>query len=252
MAEKRFYWLKLKRDFFKRHDIRIIESMNNGKDYILFYLKLLCESIDHEGRLRFSESVPYNEQMLAVITDTNVDIVRSAVKIFTDLKMMELMDDGTYFMSEVTKMTGSAVDNDNANRQRRFREQRREMLTDGKALQNVTETVTKNNESKRKSKSKSTEKDTSYLKEEDEEDYIITSRRAAIESAWKDEFGRKATPAIVKRLLKVLERNAIDDATLKDCITRTARREANDPANYLETLIMEEAERDRKRAAATP
>ena len=252
MAEKRFYWLKLKRDFFKRHDIRIIESMNNGKDYILFYLKLLCESIDHEGRLRFSESVPYNEQMLAVITDTNVDIVRSAVKIFTDLKMMELMDDGTYFMSEVTKMTGSAVDNDNANRQRRFREQRREMLTDGKALQNVTEPVTKNNESKRKSKSKSTEKDTSYLKEDEEDDYIITSRKAAIENAWKDEFGRKATPAIVKRLLKVLERNAIDDATLKDCITRTARREANDPANYLETLIMEEAARDRKRAAATP
>ena len=30
---KTFYWLKLKRDFFKRHDIQIIESMPNGKDY---------------------------------------------------------------------------------------------------------------------------------------------------------------------------------------------------------------------------
>ena len=29
---KRFYWLKLKKDFFKRHDIRIIEAMPNGKD----------------------------------------------------------------------------------------------------------------------------------------------------------------------------------------------------------------------------
>jgi predicted phage replisome organizer len=107
MAEKRYYWLKLKKDFFKRHDIRIIEAMPNGKDYILFYLKLLCESVDHDGNLRFSEQIPYNEDMLATITNTNVDIVRSAIKIFTQLNMMELMDDGTFFMSEVNKMIGS-------------------------------------------------------------------------------------------------------------------------------------------------
>lgn len=103
----RYYWLKLKRDFFKRHDIRIIESMPNGKDYILFYLKLLCESIDHEGRLRFSEQIPYNEEMFAALTYTNVDIVRSAIKIFVELDMMEIMDDGTFFMNEVAKLTGS-------------------------------------------------------------------------------------------------------------------------------------------------
>jgi predicted phage replisome organizer len=109
MAEKdkKYYWLKLKRDFFKRHDIRIIEAMPNGKEYILFYLKLLCESVDHEGNLRFSEHIPYNEDMLSTITDTNVDIVKSAVKLFTQLGMMEIMDDGTLFMSEVQKMIGS-------------------------------------------------------------------------------------------------------------------------------------------------
>lgn len=144
MAEsKKYYWLKLKRDFFKRHDIRIIEEMPNGKDYILFYLKLLLESIDHEGTLRFSDAIPYNEQMLSVVTNTNIDIVRSAMKIFTELNMMEVLDDGTFYMSEVNKMIGSAVDNDNANRQRRFREKKKQPL-----LQNVTDSVTKNNESK--------------------------------------------------------------------------------------------------------
>ena len=53
MSDGKYYWLKLKRDFFKRHDIRIVEGMPNGKEYILFYLKLLCESVDHEGSLRF-------------------------------------------------------------------------------------------------------------------------------------------------------------------------------------------------------
>lgn len=107
MADKKYYWLKLKRDFFKRHDIRIIEELPNGKEYILFYLKLLLESIDHEGALRFSETVPYNEQMLSVITNTNIDIVRSAMKIFIELNMIELLEDETIFMAEVNKLIGS-------------------------------------------------------------------------------------------------------------------------------------------------
>lgn len=105
--DKKYFWLKLKRDFFKRHDIQIIEAMPNGKDYILFYLKLLCESVDHEGNLRFSEQIPYNDQMLSTITNTNVDVVRSAIKVFSELGMMDILDDGTYFMSEVQKMIGS-------------------------------------------------------------------------------------------------------------------------------------------------
>ena len=155
---KRYYWLKLKRDFFKRHDIRIIESMPNGKDYILFYLKLLCESVDHEGNLRFSDQIPYSEDMLATITNTNVDIVRSAIRIFTELGMMDIFDDGTYFMNEVDKLIGSAADNDNANRQRRFRE-RQKLL----ALQESYDSVTKNNESKSKSKIQSKSKSNSNM-----------------------------------------------------------------------------------------
>lgn len=106
MAEKKYYWLKLKKDFFKRHDIRVVEAMPNGKDYILFYLKLLCESLDHDGNLRFSERIPYNEEMLSTITNTDVDVVRSAIRVFAELDMVEVMDDGTLFMTEVQQMIG--------------------------------------------------------------------------------------------------------------------------------------------------
>ena len=119
MASKKYYWLKLKRDFFKRHDIRIIEEMPNGKDYILFYLKLLLESIDHEGNLRFSDAIPYNEQMLSVVTNTNVDIVKAAMKLFLDLNMMEIFDDATIYMNEVQNLIGSETDS--AERMRRHR-----------------------------------------------------------------------------------------------------------------------------------
>ena len=151
MAEGKFYWLKLKRDFFKRHDIRIIEEMPNGKDYVLFYLKLLLESIDHEGSLRFSDTIPYNENMLSVVTNTNVDIVRSAMKLFVELGMMSICDDQTIYMAEVDKLIGCAVDSDGANRVRRFREKKKQEALPSvtPALQYVTDTVTKDTERKR-------------------------------------------------------------------------------------------------------
>lgn len=126
MAERKYYWIKLKKDFFKRHDIRIVESMPNGKDYILFYLKLLLESVDHDGHLRFSETIPYNEQMLSVITNTNIDTVRAAMSVFQKLDMVEILDDETIYMNEVKNITGSETSV--AERVRRHRQKKEKAL----------------------------------------------------------------------------------------------------------------------------
>jgi len=169
MSNGKYYWLKLKKDFFKRHDIQIIETMPNGKDYILFYLKLLVESVDHEGALRFSDTIPYNAEMLSVVTNTNVDIVRSALKVFTELNMIDVLDDSTIYMNEVSKMIGSAADNDNAIRQQRFRDNQKASkmaIADVSVTKNnapVTERVTNNNESK------SIEKDIDKEKEKEKD-----------------------------------------------------------------------------------
>ena len=107
---KKYYWLKLDRNFFKRHDIRIIEDMPNGKEYVLFFMKLLVESIDHEGRLRFNELIPYNYQMLATITNTNIDIVRSAIKMFQSLELLQIWDDKTIYINDTQKMLGTKTE----------------------------------------------------------------------------------------------------------------------------------------------
>ena len=143
MADNKYFWLRLKKDFFKRHDIRIIEAMQNGKDYILFYLKLLCESVDHEGTLRFNDTIPYNEEMLSTITNTNIDIVRSAIKVFAKLGMMELLDDGTFYMVEVSKMMGTSAQDDHTRESTRlrvaaFRERKRLALEEQERYSNVT------------------------------------------------------------------------------------------------------------------
>ena len=119
--KKRYYWLKLHKDFFKRHEIKIVEDMPNGKEYVMFYLKLLLESITHEGRLRFSDTIPYNVQMLASLTNTNIDIVKSAMQVFLELKMIEVLDDETIYMTEVQEMIGSETGK--AIRMREYRKQ---------------------------------------------------------------------------------------------------------------------------------
>jgi len=119
---KKYYWLKMKKDFFKRHDIRIVESMPNGKDYVLFYLKLLLESIDHDGALRFSDTIPYDENMLSIITNTNIDIVRSALKLFCELNLVEIMTDKTIYLQEVQAMVGNETEW--AERKRAFRDKK--------------------------------------------------------------------------------------------------------------------------------
>lgn len=122
---KKYYWLKLDRNFFKRHDVRIVEGMENGKDYILFYLKLLVESIDHEGNLRFNDLIPYDEKMLSVVTNTNVDIVRSAIKLFKNLGLMDVYDDGTIYMNETQKMLGGETEW--AEKKRLYREKQKQL-----------------------------------------------------------------------------------------------------------------------------
>ena len=81
--------------------------MPNGKDYVLFYMKMLCESVDHEGNLRFSEKIPYTPEMLATITNTNVDVVKTAMDLLKELGLLEVKEDETIFMTELPEMVGS-------------------------------------------------------------------------------------------------------------------------------------------------
>lgn len=208
---KRYYWLKLKRDFFRRHDIQIVENMPNGKDYILFYLKLLCESVDHNGNLRFSDQIPYNEQMLATITNTNIDVVRSAIQVFEELGMMEVLDDGTYFMNEVQKMLGSET---------KWAEKKRDYrLKKGQCPQGV---LPMSDKSKRESIEKDIDKDKEKENIKENSPVPDSGEMFDFEEAFNKTFEiypkkkayNKAKKAWLDKLLGVVEENRADVARL--------------------------------------
>ena len=153
----RFYWLKLKKDFFKRHDIVYLRSLEDGDEIVLIYLMLLLESVDHEGELRFSDNIPYSVEMLASITDMPIVLVDRALCLFSDLGLITNDENDTIKLPKVHEMIGSASDSDEARRSKRYRE-RKKAERDETSRQNVTsdtESVTERHESKRQSKSKS-------------------------------------------------------------------------------------------------
>lgn len=150
---KRYYWLKLHKDFFDRHDIKVIEDMPNGKEYVLFLVKLMAESVSHDGALRFSDAIPYSPEMLASVTHTNVDIVRSALRLFGELGLVEIMNDETLYVSLVERMIGSET---GAARRKRVSRATTKQLK-APSADNVHDCPENVHQSKSKSKSKSKE-----------------------------------------------------------------------------------------------
>jgi hypothetical protein len=66
--------------------------------------------------------IPYDENMLATITNTNVDMVRAALTAFKNLGLLEIMDDKSIFMSEIKLMIGA--ESDSAERVRKYRKKK--------------------------------------------------------------------------------------------------------------------------------
>nr|WP_293994107.1 phage replisome organizer N-terminal domain-containing protein [uncultured Fusobacterium sp.] len=116
---KRYYWLKLQKDFFKRPDIKIIESQPDGILYCYFYMKLLLESLEMQGVLRYND-VPLDVNMLSALTNTSPSVVKSAIDIFLKMNMIEILDDGALFLSEVALLLDSETED--ARRKRRKKE----------------------------------------------------------------------------------------------------------------------------------
>lgn len=124
--KKLFYFLKLQRDFFQRSEVKILEAFPNGREYAYFYLKLMVESLATNGYLRTVHNIPLNDEMLAAITNTQADVVRSAIIALQKLNMIEIVEGGVYFISEVAKITGTLIDSPEANKKRRQRAEQAE------------------------------------------------------------------------------------------------------------------------------
>jgi len=116
---KKYYYLKLKDNFFDSDEIIILESMPDGILYSNILLKLYLKSVKSDGKLMFNEKIPYNATILAQLTRHTIGTIEKALHIFEELGLVEILDNGAIFMMDIQNFIGES--STEADRKREYR-----------------------------------------------------------------------------------------------------------------------------------
>ena len=106
----KFYWLQLREDFFDEDAIDWLEEQPNGKEYILFYLKLCVKSLRTNGvliRRVGNMLLPYDHVKLGELTKTSPDTVIVAMNLLLQIGLVERLENGELYLTQVENMIGS-------------------------------------------------------------------------------------------------------------------------------------------------
>lgn len=130
MSNKRFYWLKLKENFFESDTMSWLEEQPNGKDYSLLYLKLCLKSIKTNGVLIRKVGqmlVPYDAQTLSKLTNTDHDTVLVAMELYKRIGLVSILENGAIYLPELEQMVGSETNKAQLMRNKRMREKQNKL-----------------------------------------------------------------------------------------------------------------------------
>jgi predicted phage replisome organizer len=119
LAEKKYYWLKLKEDFFRQPRMKKLRRIAGGDTYTVIYLKLQLLSLENEGMLYFEGIEDDFIEELALTIDEDVDNVKFTVMYLMSQGLMEEKTVNEYVLPEAVKSIGSETAN--AERKRRSR-----------------------------------------------------------------------------------------------------------------------------------
>ena len=105
---KKYYYMRLKENFFDSDNMLLLESMPDGYLYSNILLKLYLRSLKDDGRLMLNGRIPYNPQMLATVTRHQIGTVERAINIFKDLGLIEILDNGAIYMMDIQNYIGKS------------------------------------------------------------------------------------------------------------------------------------------------
>ena len=126
---KKYYYLKLKDNFFDSDQMIVLESMPDGYKYSNILLKLYLRSLKNDGKLMFNDRIPYNSTILSQVTRHSVGDVEKAVNIFTELGLIEILENGAIYMLDIQNFIGeSSTEGDRKRAYRRKIDQEKSML----------------------------------------------------------------------------------------------------------------------------
>nr|WP_288323222.1 phage replisome organizer N-terminal domain-containing protein [uncultured Peptostreptococcus sp.] len=105
---RRYYWLKLKEDFFTDKRIKRLRRISGGDTYTIIYLKLLLLSLKDSGKLYYDGVETDFIKELALTIDETEDDVMVTVNYLMAQGLMEIItENDEYFLTEIPSLIGS-------------------------------------------------------------------------------------------------------------------------------------------------
>jgi predicted phage replisome organizer len=137
---KKYYYLRLKDNFFDSDELKILESMKDGYLYSNILLKLYLRSLKNDGKLVVNERIPYNAEMLASVTGHQVGTIKQALSMFKELGLIEVLENGAIYMLDIQNFIGKG--STEADRQRLYdrrisEERKQNKLTQSRNLEEI-------------------------------------------------------------------------------------------------------------------
>lgn len=149
MAAKRFYYIKMKQDFFNSKEIKRLRKMAGGDTFTIIYLKLLLISAPTKGVIYYDGICDDPAEELALEIDEDVDNINVTLNFLKKINAIEQVNENGesgIYLNEIKTMISS--ESESAERVREHR--RKKGLINQKALQCNTN-VTESNDSETKS-----------------------------------------------------------------------------------------------------
>ena len=123
---KKYYWLKLKENFFEEKQIKYLRSLPDGDKIVIAYLKMQLKSLKTEGFIKYDSILPSNIDELAMVLDENTNIIKLMIGALQKVNAVEILDDGSFYMIAMQDLIGK--EGESAERVRRFREKERQLM----------------------------------------------------------------------------------------------------------------------------
>lgn len=208
-AVKRYYWLKLKEEFFQDKEMKKLRRIAGGDTYTVIYLKLMLLSLKNDGKLYYDgiEDTFYEE--LALDIDEEPENVRVTLMYLEKMKLIQTVEEDELYLTQMDNLIGSESESAQRVREHRSRQ---------KALQCNTN-VTPSNASETKCNTyteietetkTNTEKEKKKLHEKEIEDFF--------ESVWKLYPRKEGKSAVNKKAKEEIFNVGYD--RMEKCIKR--------------------------------
>ncbi|MDE6762560.1 MAG: phage replisome organizer N-terminal domain-containing protein [Oscillospiraceae bacterium] len=107
MPDKRYYWLKLKEDFFDEKYIKALRKLPQGDSQVIVYLKMQLKSLKTEGIINYEGILPDCISELALALDEDENVVRLTVEALIRFGVVERLENDTLYMLAMQQLIGS-------------------------------------------------------------------------------------------------------------------------------------------------